>query len=159
VTVYTFNPHNGITWIGHDIRCTLIAGETGFLGLDVLPAIGLANDRNAYRKLKDSERSTVHRMHFGMRQGKPLILVNESGLYKLAARSDKPQAKLFMDWVARDVLPSISKTGTYALADHGRDQMSWLNRAPKANLFGCMRILRTTEQGETPDEPASRWRG
>ena len=49
--------------------------------------------------------------------------MNESGLHKLAARSDKPQAKLFMDWVTRDVLPSIRKTGTYALADHGRDQM------------------------------------
>jgi prophage antirepressor-like protein len=62
-------------------------------------------------------------MPFGLRQGKPVILVNESGLYKLAARSDKPQAKLFIDWVTREVLPSIRKTGTYALADHGRDQM------------------------------------
>ncbi|TXH94744.1 MAG: BRO family protein [Pseudomonas sp.] len=40
-----------------------------------------------------------------------LSLVSESGLYKLAMRSDKPQAKAFQDWVTKEVLPSIQKTG------------------------------------------------
>lgn len=42
-------------------------------------------------------------------------VVSESGLYKLALRSDKPQAKAFQDWVTKEVLPSIRKTGTYSL--------------------------------------------
>jgi prophage antirepressor-like protein len=30
-------------------------------------------------------------------------------------RSDKPEAKPFQDWVTREVLPSIRKTGSYEL--------------------------------------------
>lgn len=40
-------------------------------------------------------------------------LVSESGLYKLVNRSDKPKARAFQNWVAREVLPSIRKTGAY----------------------------------------------
>lgn len=42
-------------------------------------------------------------------------LISESGLYKLIMRSDKPQARPFQDWVTREVLPSIRKTGAYEL--------------------------------------------
>lgn len=40
-------------------------------------------------------------------------LINESGLYTLIARSDKPEAKPFRRWVTSEVLPSIRKTGSY----------------------------------------------
>jgi prophage antirepressor-like protein len=40
-----------------------------------------------------------------------MATVNESGLYKLIMRSDKPQAREFQDWVTREVLPSIRRTG------------------------------------------------
>ncbi|WP_416832995.1 MAG: Bro-N domain-containing protein [Erythrobacter sp.] len=43
------------------------------------------------------------------------IAVSESGLYKLTMRSDKQQAKAFQDWVTKDVLPAIRKTGGYLL--------------------------------------------
>ncbi|MCE6960248.1 hypothetical protein LAZ40_14575 [Cereibacter sphaeroides] len=38
---------------------------------------------------------------------------SESGLYKLAGRSDKPQAAALQHWVTREVLSSIRKTGSY----------------------------------------------
>ena len=41
----------------------------------------------------------------GMR-GQPPSLISESGLYKLALRSDKAEARVFQDWVTRDVLTS-----------------------------------------------------
>lgn len=44
-----------------------------------------------------------------------LNLISESGLYKLVMRSDKKEAKQFQDWVTREVLPSIRKTGTYTM--------------------------------------------
>lgn len=44
-----------------------------------------------------------------------LSLVSESGLYKLVMRSDKKEAKQFQEWVTREVLPSIRKTGTYTM--------------------------------------------
>lgn len=39
--------------------------------------------------------------------------VNEPNFYLCVIRSDKPEAKKFQDWVVKDVLPSIRKTGMY----------------------------------------------
>ncbi len=46
-------------------------------------------------------------------RGPRLLLISESGLYKLIMRSDKPQARALPDWVTREVLPSTRKTGAY----------------------------------------------
>ena len=43
------------------------------------------------------------------------VYINEAGLYSLAMRSRKPQAKEFKRWVTRDVLPSLRKFGTYSI--------------------------------------------
>lgn len=43
------------------------------------------------------------------------IFINESGLYQLIMRSKKEEALMFQDWVTGEVLPSIRKTGSYAL--------------------------------------------
>ncbi len=42
--------------------------------------------------------------------------MTEAGFYKLAARSRKPAAIEFDDWVRSVVLPSIRKTGSYSIA-------------------------------------------
>jgi hypothetical protein len=44
----------------------------------------------------------------------------------LISRSDKPEAKVFMDWVWSEVLPKIRKTGTYSLPGHySSNVISW----------------------------------
>lgn len=48
-----------------------------------------------------------------------VIIINESGLYAVILRSDKPQAKPFRKWVTSEVLPSIRRTGAYARNDVG----------------------------------------
>ncbi len=73
------------------------------------------------RALGEEESQTIRRKDFPSSDlWKPehinagrLILISESGLYKLIMRSDKPQAKAFQDWVTKEVLPSIRKTGSY----------------------------------------------
>lgn len=47
--------------------------------------------------------------------GRAPMLVSESGLYKLIMRSRKPAAKAFQNWLAREVLPALRKTGTYTI--------------------------------------------
>ena len=42
-----------------------------------------------------------------------MVIINEPGLYRLIMRSDKPEAKRFQQWVFREVLPQIRKTGAY----------------------------------------------
>lgn len=41
--------------------------------------------------------------------------INESELYFVLMRSDKPKAKPFRQWVIKEVLPSIRKTGVYQI--------------------------------------------
>lgn len=42
-----------------------------------------------------------------------MTLVNESGLYTLIMRSNKPEARKFRKWVTGEVLPAIRKYGFY----------------------------------------------
>ena len=44
-----------------------------------------------------------------------MVVLNESGLYSLILTSRKAEAKRFKRWVTREVLPSIRKTGSYAV--------------------------------------------
>lgn len=43
------------------------------------------------------------------------LFVNEDGLYDVVLESRKPEAKAFRKWVTSEVLPSIRKTGSYAV--------------------------------------------
>lgn len=42
-----------------------------------------------------------------------LKVISEPAVYKLAFRSNKPEADEFTNWVASEVLPAIRKTGGY----------------------------------------------
>ena len=44
-----------------------------------------------------------------------LSVINEAALYKLAFRSNKPQADAFVNWVAGEVLPQLRQTGQYRI--------------------------------------------
>lgn len=50
-------------------------------------------------------------------RAKTVVLISESGLYKLIMRSDKPQARAFQEWVTRHVLPAIRKDGAYVMGE------------------------------------------
>ncbi|MBQ7577751.1 MAG: hypothetical protein IJT21_05760 [Synergistaceae bacterium] len=43
------------------------------------------------------------------------LFTDESGVYTLIMRSNKPQAQEFRHWVTNEVLPSIRKTGSYTI--------------------------------------------
>lgn len=99
---------------GHTIRVADIDGSPWFVGADVLKVLygAAAGKGDFYRTLRDDEKSKVERIDLGFpRGGKPMILLSESGLYKIVMRSDKPEARAFQDWVTRDVLPAIRKDG------------------------------------------------
>lgn len=44
-------------------------------------------------------------------------IISESALYKLALASNLDKAKPFRDWVTSEVIPSVRKTGYYAIAN------------------------------------------
>lgn len=41
--------------------------------------------------------------------------LTESGVYKLVFKSHKPNAEVFTDWIADEVLPTLRKTGSYQM--------------------------------------------
>ncbi len=95
-----------------NLRVIMQGDDPWFVAKDVCDVLGHSNPTVAVRILNDSEKAKTD---LGMRGRAPLI-VSESGLYKLIMRSDKPVAKAFQDWVTREVLPSIRKTGGYLVA-------------------------------------------
>jgi prophage antirepressor-like protein len=51
--------------------------------------------------------------------GASMLMINESGLYSLILRSNRPEAKRFKKWITSEVLPSLRKTGRYAVRGAG----------------------------------------
>ncbi len=77
--------------------------------------LDISKYRDAVSKLDDDERGSVKVDTPGGEQ--EMTAINESGLYTLVLRSNKPNAKAFRKWVTGTVLPSIRKTGFYATPD------------------------------------------
>ena len=69
---------------------------------------------HAKQSFHDDEKRVVKLPGF---RGFGVLVLNESGLYKLVMRSNKPEAKAFQDWVTRVVLPDIRKDGAYLLGE------------------------------------------
>jgi prophage antirepressor-like protein len=91
--ISTFKFHN------IELRTVLIDGEPWFVAADAVKAVGITNMGNAYARLSGTEQSNIRRVDVGMKPGRDMKIVNESGLYKLVMRSDKAQAKEFQEWV------------------------------------------------------------
>lgn len=103
------------------LRTVELDGQPWFVGVDVLRCLTLPTGNGGhYDRLAPDEQTKADRTRLGHRPGKPMVLVSESGLYKLIMRSDKAEAKVFQEWVTRDVLPSIRRTGGYLLNEHAR---------------------------------------
>jgi prophage antirepressor-like protein len=96
------------------IRVILKNGSPWFVSGDICEALGYANPRKAVADhLDDDERGVTISDTLGGKQ--KLTIINESGLYALVLRSRKPEARKFAKWVTGEVLPSIRKTGSYAV--------------------------------------------
>lgn len=96
---------------GAAVRLLQIDGEPWFVAADVCEVLDVQNVAQAAARLDDDERSMFN---IG-RQGE-VHIINESGLYSLVLGSRKPEARRFRKWVTGAVLPTIRKTGSYALA-------------------------------------------
>ena len=100
-----------------DIRTLVIDGEPWFVGKDIAAALGYENPQQAIRQhVDDDDRSPmsgVLKSSTPAEIDKQTIVINESGMYSLILRSNKPEARKFKRWVTKEVLPSIRKTGSY----------------------------------------------
>ena len=93
-------------------------GEPWFCLADVCKVLELQPSRVKDR-LKENG-ITSSNLIDSMERKQLATFVNESNLYRVIMRSDKPQAEAFQDWVTSEVLPSIRKTGGYGQAEAAR---------------------------------------
>ncbi|MCX8643206.1 phage antirepressor KilAC domain-containing protein [Bifidobacterium sp. B4081] len=117
---------------GHRVRTlTFETGQTWWVLKDVCDVLGVKNATDVAKRLDQDE---VTRFNLGGLSGESNI-VNESGLYKIILRSDKPQAHDFQRWVTHEVLPSIRMHGGYML---GQERMT-----PEQMALASMRWLQS----------------
>ena len=92
------------------------AGQPWFYATDVCDALEMGNPSQAIKSHVDTD--DVQKMDTIDSLGRTQRAnhVNESGLYALILGSTKDAAKRFKRWVTGEVLPSIRKTGAYAVA-------------------------------------------
>lgn len=96
---------------GKEVRTIQKDGEPWWVLKDVCGILGISKHRDTASRLDEDERGSVRVDTPGGEQ--EMTVVNESGLYNVILRSDKPEAKPFRKWVTSEVLPSIRKNGGY----------------------------------------------
>lgn len=101
------------TWdyCGCKVRTLEKDGEPWWVLADVCKVLEIKNSRDAAARLDADEKGVALTDTPGGMQ--KATIINESGLYAVILRSDKPQAKPFRKWVTAEVLPSIRKHGAY----------------------------------------------
>ena len=98
---------------GNEIRTIEKDGEPWWVLKDVCSVLGLKNPTVIADRLEEDE---VTKFNLGGLSGETNI-INESGIYNVILRSDKPEAKPFRKWVTSEVLPSIRKHWAYMTAE------------------------------------------
>lgn len=96
------------------LRATQIDCEVWFAATDVAKALGYRDANQITRALDDDEKrwsegtlSECTHSHLGIR------LINESGLYRVLMRSQRPEAIPFQRWLAHEVVHEIRRNGGY----------------------------------------------
>lgn len=102
-----------------EIRTVQINGEPWFVLSDVCKVLELSSPHKVAERLDGDEKGRNQIPTLGGVQ--EMAVVNESGLYTVILRSDKPQAKPFRKWVTSEVLPSIRKHGSYSVQSQFAD--------------------------------------
>lgn len=96
---------------GTPVRCVQKEGAPWWVLSDVCKVLGVSNARNVSARL-DADEKGVHLVDT-LKGNQKMTVINESGLYNVLLRSDKPEAKPFKRWVTHEVLPQIRQTGRY----------------------------------------------
>lgn len=99
-----------------NIRVMEIDGKPWFVGKDVATALGYQDPSSAVSKnVEDRDKTTLLLEQDSSNYKSKTTIINESGLYDLIFESKLPKAKAFRHWVTDEVLPSLTRTGSYSI--------------------------------------------
>ena len=111
--IQIFNFHN------NEVRVVNVNNEPWFVAKEVAAILGYSETNRMTARLDDDEKSKIKStVLVGLKNvgNNDVTIINESGLYNAVLGSTKPNAKRFRKWVTGEVLPSIRKTGKFAVA-------------------------------------------
>lgn len=109
------------TFGSQEFRAFMDNGDAWFFATDATKTLGYSNSSQAITDNVDSEdkgyvlfdpRSDIPPISDRYIPGSTIV-INESGLYSLILRSNKPEAREFKRFVTHEVLPTIRKTGSF----------------------------------------------
>lgn len=96
----------------NEVRTVELNGEPWFVLKDVCEVLGISHITDTAKRMDEDEVGQTEVID-SMGRSQSTYVINESGLYNVILRSDKPEAKPFRKWVTSEVLPSIRKHGAY----------------------------------------------
>lgn len=91
-----------------------INGEAWFIANEVCKLLDIKNTSDAVSSLEEDEKNTIA-LTEGIPDNPNKTIISESGLYSLIFKSKKPEAKKFRQWVTKEVIPTIRRTGGYKI--------------------------------------------
>ena len=105
-------------YLDQPVRTALIDGEAWFVAKDVCQVLDIANSRAALVSLDDDEKASVGipDTSSSSRRSITVAVLSEPGLYQLALRSRRPQAREFRRWITHEVIPQLRRSGSYQLS-------------------------------------------
>lgn len=112
--------NNLTTWNynNSEVRTVTINNEPWWVLKDVCNILEIKNHKEIPNRLEADEVGRFDLPHpQNNEKALEMVCINESGLYSVILRSDKPQAKPFRKWVTSEVLPSIRRHGAYMTAE------------------------------------------
>lgn len=137
----------------NEIRTILKDDEPWWVLKDVADILGIENHKDLRKRLDADEVGRFDLPHpQSPEKTIPIVCCNESGLYKVILRSDKPEAKKFTRWVTHEVLPAIRKTGQYLIPGMA-PQLCPVKPSSAGEVAQLLRVLRATmkDNYQTPD--------
>lgn len=125
-----------------EVRTIEESGAILFCGSDVAKALGYTNPSKALNDHCRGDLTKRYPIVDALGRTQEAIFIPESDLYRLVFSSKLPTAEKFTDWVTKEVLPSIRKTGGYALPKDYPAALRALADAEEAKL----RLLAENQQ-------------
>ena len=132
--------NNLMVFEGHNVEVFEWEGKVLFNPYNVGECLELTDSavRKAITRMSEKQvikltNSKVTNCHFRKLHNTGENFLTESGVYKLIFKSHKEEAEKFQDWVTDEVLPTIRKSGTYAIANTKVDKLTEMETETKLN--------------------------
>lgn len=125
-------PTSPFQFKNHPIRTQIEGDNLWFAARDVCEALTIKWNGRALSAIPDEWQGL--RSFLTPSGNQQLRAILEPAVYKLAFRSNKPEADAFTNWIASEVVPSIRKTGRYEITETAYVQAVPVPDAPAATL-------------------------